>query len=821
MVRFIRNIVLVVMFMTAFSSLGQSPVFKFSTTDEQVAINYRVYKSIVQDSLGNSFYTGYYQGSLDIDPGPAVQTITAAGQTDIFVYSLDSMGVFRWGFSLGGASGDFGIKILPERSGNILLFGYQSGNIDLDPDTGVATTPSTGKVFLARYSPTGQFISGFDLPFITNQSSVTDYPDMAIDYNDNIVVTGYGLGDVDPGAGVTTVGGSVSADIIVAKYTPSMQLDWAFSLNSTNGISEVPHQIVIDSLNNIYIAGYFSNSNTVDFNPGTGTANLTCSASYDIFYAKYTSSGVYQWAKNLTTGVSVYGAQPIRMCLMSGGRLLIFGSSNASIDLDPSAFSNYFPNGQFIAQYMQNTGSFYSAFSTILSYGNVIGDVTVDKRGYVYITGGFRDSADFDFTSLGTYKLYGNPSPYSTEYVASYNSQMQFRWARVLTTSATTTASGILISSNKTGSIIFSSRLDGSNDMDPSSASFPVSNQFYYYDVQTCWTDGVIPSFTVRPGDTDNSGVVDLNDLIPIGVNYNDASYARDTISIAWSDHPVPSWGSPLQANGQDRAHVDCNGDGTINADDTLAIIQNYGLVGLQNPEWVDRLQTGPEVHFIPQVNSCHAGDTVRIHVMAGSMLQPFSTLLGAGWTLPLNPSYIQSNSIKCSLTNSVLASSASYLKMERILSSGVTNSIVKTDHLGISGYGEIGEISFIIPSNYTTQTIVPLQGIQIKLIDDSGADLAAIPGTDTLFINVTSGINELNADQWIVYPNPLEGNSIHITGPLRVESAMLTDISGRKIVDLSISNESLIILPEGIENGTYLLQLQTSKGNVIKKVVR
>jgi hypothetical protein len=821
MTRLVRNIVLVVMLMSTLNSFGQSPVFKFSTTDEQLPVDYRIYRSIVQDSLGNSFYTGSYQGSIDIDPGPGVQTVTAAGQTDIFVYSLDSMGVFRWGFSIGGASGDFGIKILPERSGNILLYGYQSGNIDLDPDTGTTTTPSTGKVFLARYSPTGQFISGFDLPFITNQSSVTDYPDMAIDNNDNIIVTGYGQGDVDPSAGITNVGGSVSADVIVAKYTPSMQLDWAFSLNSTKAIFEVPHLLVIDSLNNIYVAGYFSNSNTVDFDPGVGTANLTCSASYDIFYAKYNSSGVYQWAKNLTTGVSVYGAQPIRMYGMPGGKLLLFGLANSSLDLDPNASASYVPNGQFIAQYNQNSGSLYFASAVNLGYSNLITDIAVDKIGRIFISGSFIDSADFDMTSFGVYKLYGNSLPSCSEYVASYNSLLQFRWARNLTTSSVATSGGWLISCSRPNSILISSRINGAGDMNPSSAVYPVSSQFSNFAEQTCWTDGAIPSFTVRPGDTDNNGVVDLNDLIPIGVNYNDSSYARDTISIAWSDHPVPAWGSPLQANGQDRAHVDCNGNGTVNADDTLAILQNYGLIGLQNPEWVDRLQTGPEVHFIPQVNSCHAGDTVRIHVMAGSMLQPFSTLLGAGWTLPLNANYIQSNSIKFSYVNSVLASSASYLKLNRILSSGVTNSIVKTDHLGISGYGEIGEISFIIPSNYTTQTIVPLQGIQIKLVDENGVDLAAIPGTDTLFINMTSGIDELNADQWSVYPNPLQGNNIHISGPIHVESAMLTDISGRKIADLSVSNESLIILPEGIENGTYLLQLITSKGNVIKKVVR
>ena len=802
------------------TSKAQMPVFKYSIPDEQKAVNYRIYKSVIMDSLGNSFYTGSFQDTIDLDPGVAVQEVFSHGGTDIFLYSLDSNGVYRWGFSLGGALGDFSMKVIPERSGTVLLLGYQNGQIDLDPDTGIANTPSTGKVFISRYNAVGQYISSIDLPFITNQLSITDYPDMAIDYSDNIVVTGYGQGDVDPGAGVFTVGGSISADIILAKYTSALQLDWAFSLNSSRGISEVSHQVVVDSANNIYIAGYFSTSDTVDFDPGVGIAKLNCSPSYDIFYAKYNSAGQYQWAKNLTTGVSIYGALPIRLTIIPGGRLLLFGNAYSQIDLNPGPFANYYPNGQFIAQYMQNTGSLYSAYSVNVGYGNVITDLNVNSAGNIYITGGFRDSADFDMFSAGVYKLYANTSPNASEYIASYNSNMQFRWARNLTTSTSSNASGILVTSNKLGYVLFSSRVLGANDMNPSAAVSNVTSTASITDVQVCWTDGVIPAFTVKPGDADNSGLVDISDLLPLGVYYNDSSYARDTVSIFWSDHLAAAWDTPLQSNGQNRAHADCDGNGIINADDTLAIIQNFGLIGAINPDWAERIANAIDVRFIPQQSAYYAGDTVKIHVIAGTVINPYSNLLGVAYSLPIASSYIQSNSIKFYYNNSVIGSNGSFMKLNSVLANAITSSIIKTDHIGINGFGEIGEIRFVVPSNYTSPTMVPLQASLLKLIDATGATISASAAFDTLYLNMSVGIEELNEASWNLYPNPMNGNTIYIEGPLPFSTAVIRDISGRVVAEFYSNGGSSLMLQTTLAKGTYLVQINTAKGQIVKKLI-
>ena len=54
--------------------------------------------------------------------------------------------------------------------------------------------------------------------------------------------------------------------------------------------------VAVDSSGNVYTPGDFSD--TVDFDPGAGTANLTSNGSEDVFVSKVDSSGNYVWAKS-------------------------------------------------------------------------------------------------------------------------------------------------------------------------------------------------------------------------------------------------------------------------------------------------------------------------------------------------------------------------------------------------------------------------------------------------------------------------------------------------------------------------------------------
>ena len=106
---------------------------------------------------------------------------------------------------------------------------------------------------------------------------------MIIDASNNIYITGsfYGAVDFDPGVDTydfTSVG---YGDIFTSKFDSSGNFVWAKSMGgvgSGNGSS-----IILDSSENIYIAGGFND--TTDFDPGEGIYNIV-SIGDDIFFSK-------------------------------------------------------------------------------------------------------------------------------------------------------------------------------------------------------------------------------------------------------------------------------------------------------------------------------------------------------------------------------------------------------------------------------------------------------------------------------------------------------------------------------------------------------
>jgi hypothetical protein len=80
-------------------------------------------------------------------------------------------------------------------------------------------------------------------------------------------------------------------------------------------------------------------------------------------------------------------------------------------------------------------------------------------------------------------------------------------------------------------------------------------------------------------------------------------------------------------------------------------------------------------------------------------------------------------------------------------------------------------------------------------------------------------GINEVNlSNQIVVFPNPaIDKLTITTTNNLTIQQLQLLDISG-KIIE-SYDNTMYMNISQ-LENGIYILQIQTNKGIVNKKVV-
>ncbi|MEM9261048.1 MAG: Ig-like domain-containing protein, partial [Bacteroidota bacterium] len=104
------------------------------------------------------------------------------------------------------------------------------------------------------------------------------------------------------------------------------------------------------------------------------------------------------------------------------------------------------------------------------------------------------------------------------------------------------------------------------------SADVPVSVTITAENPNAC-----IGADCVWPGDTNNDGVVDVSDLLPIGLAMGKSGSPRLSLEPGgWSAQDGEDWGSEL--NGFDLKHIDANGDQIISSLDTQVVMANLGL---------------------------------------------------------------------------------------------------------------------------------------------------------------------------------------------------------------------------------------------------
>jgi hypothetical protein len=313
---------------------------------------------IALDASNNVYVTGYYQGTCDFDPGAAVANQTNAGAYDIFVAKYSSTGTYTWAKKIGGDGYEQSVGIAVDASSNIYITGYfGTTTLDFDPSANTANLTRLGgtDMFMAKYDASGNYVWANNIGGAGNPNVRS----IVLDASANIHVAGTitGTADFDPSAATANLSTSSSTDIFFAKYTSAGAYTWAKSL-AGSGPDEC-YSIAVDASSNVYITGYFGGS--VDFDPGAATANINAS-SFDIYMAKYSSTGSYAWARGFGSNANSNGGFAVTVDAL--GYLLLAGSFTNSIDFDPTAGStvlttnpvNSLYNGDiFLAKY--NTGS--------------------------------------------------------------------------------------------------------------------------------------------------------------------------------------------------------------------------------------------------------------------------------------------------------------------------------------------------------------------------------------------------------------------------------------------------------------------------------
>ena len=418
-------------------------------------------RSVSVDDSGNVYTTGYFQGTVDFDPGVGIFNLSSNGGTDIFIQKLDANGAFLWAISIGGSSSDQVQSITKDASNNLYITGYYNSTVDFDPGIGVFNLTATGSsdIYILKIDSNGSFVWAKSIGGSGNDDGLS----IATDVSGNIYTTGSieGSVDLDPGPGVFNLTANGSNDCFILKLDSNGSFIWAKRFGGVG--SDKGNSITNDLSGNVYTTGYFTQS--IDFDTGIGTFNLIANGGgRDCFILKLDSNGSFLWATSMG-GDGNDSSRSIAVDLF--GNVLTTGEFKGSGDFDPGVgIFNLVGNGGYTDVFIQkldSSGAFIWAKKIGSGNTDSGSSITTDLSGSIYVTGQFRYVVDFN-PGAGTFNL--NAGPTSDGFTLKLNTNGSFVWA-ISMGSNTTADYGVCSILDQVGNIYTTGLFQSPVDFDP------------------------------------------------------------------------------------------------------------------------------------------------------------------------------------------------------------------------------------------------------------------------------------------------------------------------------------------------------------------
>ncbi len=769
--------------------------------------------SVTTDLSGNVYTTGYIGGTVDFDPGPGVFNLSSG----MFILKLDAFGNFVWAKHFFDGAYVNGNSIFLDPAGNIYTTGDFQMTTDFDPGAAVYNLTSFGgaDVFLLKLDSAGDFVWVKQMGGFGDESGNS----IAIDAAGNIFSSGNFLdtADFDPGAGVVDLyAGSniLDANMYISKLDASGNFLWAKGWGGQ--YEDEVRGISLDSTGSVYAVGGFQD--TADFDPGPGVNNLT-SFGQDAFLLKLDASGNFAWAKKMGAGTSwgfTVKVDRFDNVYTSGN----IGSANGDFDPGAGVFTLESDSGDVFVLKVDYLGNFIWAKN--MASGGHVESIALDTSSNIYMVGEFYGTADMD-PGLGVSSLSNIGS--NDIFVSKLDASGNFLWAKQFV-GGPGNDGGIGIALDAAENIYTTGIYVDTVDFDPSPGVFNLTPVFPGWLGYNMFVHKLIGTNTVWPGDANHDNVADNNDFLPIGVFYGATGSPRATINNSWLEYAATDWNT-LQGNGADIKHADCNGDGMIDANDTLAINLNFALTHAFVPANNELRISTSDLHLVTVSGTYLSGSVVDVEVWLGDASAPLFNGYGIAFDLSYDASLVQPGTESLTYPISWLGNPGTdVLRIGKVDASantafGATTRIV---HTNASGYGKIANFKFQLKSSIPANTpmIFSISGYAAN--DSAGSPIFFNTPKDTILINSTSAVNELNKDSQIsVYPNPTSGSFSVFTSEMISDGTIeVYNIIGALVLNAKMEGRQSIIDLKDLANGIYFVKM-TGDGKIIgtKKLIK
>lgn len=417
-------------------------------------------------------FTGFWD-DLDADPGPGVLNFNSVGSQDIAITKLDPSGNLIWSKQIGGSGFAAAQIIKTDATGNVFVFGYFNGTMDMNPGPGTSNLVSNGgdDVYCAKYNQDGNLVWAVNIGGTgTEQSYGFD-----LDASGKPIVLGYFQNTVDFDPGVGTV--NMTAGFSGSNFLLRLNSDGSYN-NVIQMASAYGNYLYIDNSDNIYITGLFWE--TVDFDPGPAVFNLSAAGfSSDAFILKLNSAFIFQWAGKISGNSSEQGTT-ITVDETTNA-VIVAGFFEGTIDVNPEPAVVNIATVDYVDAFIVRLDGTDGGFIWGKSIGGIgfqaIYGVGVNSLGSIWLAGNFSNTIDCD-PGPGTASLTSGGS----QDIMKVNWDADANYIDAEKIGGTNSDYASCLHIDNEGAVIISGIFEGIVDFDPGDVTFNLNSGFTGWD---------------------------------------------------------------------------------------------------------------------------------------------------------------------------------------------------------------------------------------------------------------------------------------------------------------------------------------------------
>lgn len=343
--------------------------------------------------------------------------------------------------------------------------------------------------------------------------------------------------------------------------------------------------------------------------------------------------------------------------------------------------------------------------------------------------------------------------------------------------------------------------------------------------------DGTIQTVIVNviqgvwPGDTDTSALVNHWDLLNIGLAYGSTGAVRPNASTTWGGYVAQDWLQNTPVSLIDYKHIDTDGNGVIDDNDTLAISQNWGQSYTKNGSG----SNGTIPLYVDTDTLIANNGVVTMPIILGSAVDPAVDCYGVAFTVRYDNNLIKDSTVtSIDFTNSwlgILGQDAISIQKDFSIDGEIQVAITRIDGNNLTGFGQIGTLRYTIQDDIMRNSNVDfdftIKDVKVIAFDELPLDIDA--QTTALSID-TTGVSTRNIEAIstiAIFPNPATSQLNIQSDNEPIESVTIFTFDGKQVENFKINNTNYSLNVTNYSAGLYVIRIKTLSDTIVQRFIK